>query len=470
MLYRTTARRLRAAISRGTWKPGERVVSTRALAAREGVSLPTAVAALRVLEAEGLIVARPRSGYFVCGEPPALPSRSSPPRKPREVTLEGILRDMRSEAQSLRFPFNAALPAPEWLPQRAMQQSLRRATQHAQRDAHSYSAPPGRARLRQQIAAHAALWGAGFGPDDLVVTSGDTQALRLALLATSRPGDTVAIESPAYFGLLLLLASLGLKALEIPTHPARGIDLAELARALGKHRICAVVASPTVQNPLGASMSMSDKRALLRLLERECVPLIEDDIFGDLAGPGPRPPACKAFDESGNVLYCSSFSKSLAPGWRIGWIAAGRFHDAVLRLRWHESLAGTTLLEDATADLLARGEYRRHLRRLLPRIESSVRAMTARVEASFPPGTRIARPTAGYLLWIELPESVDALEVHRRAATEGIGVAPGHLFSPQPQFTHHLRLSCAAPVTPALLGAIDRVGQMCTCAVSDLEV
>jgi DNA-binding transcriptional MocR family regulator len=271
----------------------------------------------------------------------------------------------------------------------------------------------------------------------------------------------VAIESPAYFGLLLLLQSLGLKALEIATHPTHGLDLQHLAVALRRQRVAAVVACPTAQNPLGTVMSIDDKRRLVELLEAAGVPLIEDDVFGDLAGEDARPPGCKAFDLSGNVLYCSSISKSMAPGWRIGWIAAGRFHERVLQMRWEESLAGSPLLEAAAAEMFARGEYRRHLRRFCPKVTGAVKAVAARVEASFPSGTRIARPAAGFLLWIELPPEVDAFAVHHHALEAGISVAPGHLFSAQGQFTHHVRLSCAAPVTPPLLRAVDVLAGIC---------
>jgi DNA-binding transcriptional MocR family regulator len=190
-------------------------------------------------------------------------------------------------------------------------------------------------------------------------------------------------------------------------------------------------------------------------------PFIEDDVYGDLVSGEPRAPACKAFDESGNVLYCTSVSKTLAPGWRMGWIAAGRYYERVLRARLEDSLAGPPLIEAALAEFLASGEYERHLRRLRPKLQMGVRAVAARVEASFPEGTRISRPDAGFLLWIELPRSVDALKVHARAMAEGISVSPGQLFSPQSSFTHHLRLNCANELTPQLLRAVDRIGEIC---------
>ena len=315
--------------------------------------------------------------------------------------------------------------------------------------------------MRSKIAARSAQWGARFGADDLIITAGATQALRLALRAVCQPGDVVAIEQPAYFGTLLLLEDLGLKALAIPTDPVEGLLLEPLADAIRCHRPAAVLASPTVQNPLGASMPVARKQELVALLEEAEIPLIEDDVYGDLVGEGQRPPACKAFDQSGNVIYCSSLSKTLAPGWRIGWIAAGRYSPQVLQARMAGEWAGAPLLEAATSEVLASGDYDRHLRRLKRRIAEGVHAVVAQVKASFPPGTSVNVPAAGFLLWVELPQRVNALEGHRRALALGIGVSPGPLFSPAAELTHFLRLNCANEPTPRLLNAVEQIGALC---------
>jgi len=459
--YRDIAEGLRLALDSGALRPGDRVLSARRLAERERVSLPTALAALRALETDGLIVARPRSGYFVCGARASPPATSKPSRSPQLITMAALARSVFSGSDQVIAPLGAALPDASWLPVAELQRALNAAARRIRGGAQTYSTPPGRADLRRQIALRAAAWGARFGSDDLVITAGETQAMRLALRATCRAGDTVAIESPSYFGILLLLESLGLKALEIPTDPRRGLDVELLASAIDRHHPAAVIASPNVQNPLGASLSAEAKQALVDLLIRTDTPLIEDDVYGDL-GPGePRSPACKALDEAGIVLHCSSLSKTLAPGWRIGWIAAGRYHERVLNARLEESLSGTPLFEAALAEYLAGGDYDRHLRRLRLKIQGGVRAIASRVEETFPEGTRFSRPDAGFLLWVELPPSVDSLDVHRRALAEGISVSPGQLFSPQSRFSHHLRLNCANEPTARLLRCVGRIGEIC---------
>ncbi|HHT7463114.1 TPA: PLP-dependent aminotransferase family protein [Raoultella ornithinolytica] len=461
--YRRIAELLRLTLTSGALRTGDRIISARKLAEREQVSLPTALEALRYLEAEGLIIARPRSGYFVhqiisAGERPGTASLPVPV----PVTMSAIARSLFGSAEARLVPLGAALPDPAWLPVDTLQRALQTAGRRLDARGQSYSLPPGRADLRRKIAARAAQWGALFSADDLIITAGATQALRLALRAVCQPGDAVAIEQPAYFGTLLLLEDLGLKALQIPTDPVEGLLLAPLEEALQRHRPAAVLASPTVQNPLGASMPVARKRDLVALLAGMGIPLIEDDVYGDLAGDAQRPPACKAFDRCGNVIYCSSLSKTLAPGWRIGWIAAGRYHSTVLQARMAGEWAGAPLIEAAASELLASGDYDRHLRQLKLRIAQGMQAIIAQVETSFPPGTRVAAPEAGFLIWVKLPSKIDALEVHRRALALGIGVSPGPLFSPgAAELQNFLRLNGANEPTRHLLKAVEQLGRLC---------
>lgn len=458
--YRSIADALRQTIGSGSLRPGDRLPSTRRLADREGVSLATALGALRTLEADGLIVARPRSGYFVCGGASGEVAPSRPSSVPQPVTMGALAHTLFGADERVLVPLGAAVPDPGWLPVAALQQALNSAARRLGGAAQGYSIPPGRADLRRQLASRAASWGGRFGPDDLVITAGETQAMRLALKATCRAGDAVAVESPCYFGALMLFEALGLRAIEVPTHPRTGLNVDALRDLVDRHSPAAVVASPTVQNPLGATMPLGAKKDLVRLLAQRQIPLIEDDVYGDLGGE-PRPSACKAFDEAGLVLYCSSASKTLAPGWRTGWIAAGRYQQAVLQARLEESLAGAPLIEAALACYLSSGDYDRHLRRLRLRMAGGIKGIADRVDEAFPKGTLLTRPHAGSLLWIELPSCIDALAVHRRALQEGIGVSPGQLFSPQSSFRHHLRLNGANEPTPRLLRAVDRVGELC---------
>jgi DNA-binding transcriptional MocR family regulator len=239
------------------------------------------------------------------------------------------------------------------------------------------------------------------------------------------------------------------------------MDLRALQLAITTYNVSAVVVNPTANNPMGFTMSVADKRALVRALQRAEIPLIEDDVYGDLSAGNPRSPACKAFDETGNVLYCSSVSKTLAPGWRIGCIAPGRFFDSVLDLRVEASLGGTPVFEAAVADLLGSGDYDRHLRRFRSNTADSLRSISSRIAVTWPRGTRLTRPADGYLLWVELPDVIDAEVLCEAAREERISICPGSMFSADGSgFHNYVRINCALPATPALLAAVDRIGTL----------
>jgi DNA-binding transcriptional MocR family regulator len=326
--------------------------------------------------------------------------------------------------------------------------------------AHLYSYSPGDEELRMRLAARLATRGTVVTADNLIVTSGATQAVELALRATTRPGDTVGVESPCYFGTLLLLERLGLNALELPTHPGDGLAVDQVAEIVERIRPAAVVATAVLQNPTGASMPSVKRRRLVRLLAERKVPLVEDDTYGELARRGEPP--LKAFDVDGSVLYCSSASKTLAPGWRVGWIAAGRYQDAVLNLRVGQSLAGGRLTETSLATYLAGGAYDRQLVKLRERLTASSQAAVSRIARSFPTGTRLGPSRGGYGLWVELPFGADAVGIMRRAAASGIAVAPGPAFSPSGSFGRFLRLNIANDFSPELLATLDRLGAICS--------
>ena len=323
-----------------------------------------------------------------------------------------------------------------------------------------YSFPPGHYELRRQVARHSMDWGGNLRPEEIVVTCGATEALHLCLRAVTQPGDLVAIESPMYFGTLLLLEHLKLRALEIPSDPRTGLSLDRLAAALKQHRVRACVASPNFSNPLGSLMPDEGKRELVRMLARRGIPLIEDDIYGDLHFGGTRPKAAKAFDTEGLVLLCSSFSKLLAPGYRIGWTAAGRFQAKVEMLKLTTTMSTPAFLQAAVAGFLETGGYDRHLRKMRAAFALQTEQMAAAVGEHFPPGTKVTRPAGGFVLWVQLPRGSDALRLHERALAEGISITPGPLFSARQGYRNYIRLSCGHPWSPRLAQALATLGRL----------
>jgi DNA-binding transcriptional MocR family regulator len=280
-----------------------------------------------------------------------------------------------------------------------------------------------------------------LSPDDIVATHGGTEAVNLCLRAVCRPGDTVAVESPTFYGFLQIIESLGLHALEIPTHPDHGMSLDALAYAMEHNRISACLLVSNFSNPMGCSIPEDKKKELVELLGAHGIPLIEDDIYGDLCFDEDRPSVAKAFDKKGLVLLCSSFSKTIAPGYRVGWVAAGQFQSKVERLKVLSNLATTTPTQLAIAEFLSNGGYDHHLRKMRTVYRHQTKAMTQAVIRNFPEGTRVTRPSGGYVLWVELPEYVDSLKLYQAALNSGITIAPGPIFSAKQKFRNFIRLN-----------------------------
>ncbi len=468
LLYEQIVREMTALIERGTLRPGERIPSVRQLSARRKVSMATVLQAYRMLENRGLIEARPQSGYFVkvkAWTPPAEPEITRPPRRATQVNISELtMRLMRASRDPRLVPLGTALPSPELLPTAALNRALAAAGRRGQHHGNQYEMPPGNPALRAQIARRALDAGCALAPEEIVTTCGGMEALGLSLRAVAKPGDTIAIESPTYFGILQCIESLGLKALEIPTHPRDGVSLDALAIALETQSIKACVFILNFHNPLGAWMPDENKERLVALLAAHEVPLIEDDIYGDLAFSGTRPRTAKSFDRHGLVLLCDSFSKTLAPGYRVGWVAPGRFQARVEHLKFVTTVATATLPQIAIADFLANGGYDHHLRRLRRLYAEKVWHFSQAITASFPDGTRLTRPQGGYVLWIELP-SVDSLEMHDRALAAGISIAPGPMFSAKGRFQNFIRINCGNPWDARTEKAVQQLGRI-ACALA----
>lgn len=471
-VYESVADRLAEAIAGGTYGPGDRLPSVRALAAREGVSPMTAVRALEALADRGLAEARSRSGHFVA--PPVRPAAclrrpSEPPPEPAPVSVAALAAEVLATSRTPGLlPLGDATPGADMLPLAALARAQGHVarTQGAQAWA-TYGDPKGALPLRRALARiMVEEAGAVVAPEDIVVTNGCAEAIDLALKVVTRPGDVVAIESPSYFGTLQALEAQGLKALPIATDPATGMDLDALEAALARGGVAAVVVMPTVHNPLGCAMPPDRAERLLALCRRAGVPLVEDDTFGALAFAASRPPAVKALDVAGDVLYCNGLSKTIAPGLRIGWIAGGRWSAAIARQKMLRCLASPSLAHLAAAQVIGEGRHARIARRAARTYARRLALAADTVARTFPPGTEVARPAGGFVLWVRLPEGGDGLALYRWARAEGIGTAPGALFAPGPQGERCLRLSVGAVDGPVLRDAIARLGSLAQASVS----
>lgn len=444
--YAALASDIEASIRTGVLRPGDRLPSVRHTCESRGVSASTVFQAYYLLEARGLVRARERSGYFVSEGAHKRPPEPTHASRPLDASIavdvsELVFEVLQAGTSRSVVPFGSAFPSPLLFPLARLGQSVAASAQALDPWSTVDDLSPGNPALRRQIALRYLADGMQVHSDEIVITNGALEALNLCLAAITRPGDAVVIESPTFYAALQTLERMGLRAIEVPTHPGEGIDLAALERAIARHGPKACWLMTTFQNPLGSLMPETKKQALVELLARHDVPLIEDDVYAELYFGDRRPPPTKAFDRAGLVLHCGSFSKCLAPGYRIGWAAPGRFARAVAQQKLTTTLGASTPVQLALADYLRRGGFDKHLRRLRHTLASRQAVFAEAVGQHFPAGTQATRPTGGYFLWLELPEGVDTLRLHRQALARGISIAPGPIFSAARGFTNCLRLN-----------------------------
>jgi DNA-binding transcriptional MocR family regulator len=462
--YQQVADRIAEMIDGGAFDPGSRVPSLRRLSRQMSVSLTTAMEAYRVLEDRGLIEARPQSGFYVRAARPLPPAPAKTVGASRAVELNVVdlyLSVMRQVGSAAPIQLGAGVPNPSFLPTETLNRILAREVRRHPETSQSYDEGLGYPELRTQIARRALDSGCTLNPDEIITTNGAQQAVYLCLKALTEPGDTVAVETPTYVGLLQVFEALRLRTLELATDPDDGICLDCLSEALERERIAACVLVPTFGNPLGHCMPEHSRERLVDLLTDAGVPLIEDDVYGELYFDRLRPRALKAFDRGEDtVLLCSSFSKTLAPGYRIGWVASGTFSDRVERQKYITSIATPTPTQMAVAAYLESGGFDRHLRRLRGTYRGLMARMSAAIAEHFPDGTRMTRPRGGHLLWVELPPAVDSIKLYERGLQHGISVVPGPLFTACCGYRNFIRLNCAVPWDDAVKGAVRTLGQL----------
>ncbi|MFM0644372.1 PLP-dependent aminotransferase family protein [Paraburkholderia bryophila] len=473
-LYRQLADQYRRAIGNGVLRPGDRMPSMRAFMQRHSVSLATATESYRVLERAALIDARPRAGYFVRVPPAAaLPAAAEPdaadlalqPGAAQFVgihsTISAIVSKYRRYPDALNLGGSTA--SPDLYPTAALQKTALRALRRQPTLLTATGHDHGDPALRAVIARRVLEAGIQIGADDVIMTHGGIEAMNLALRAVTQPGDTVAVESPCFFGLLQALESLGLRALEIPASPSTGLAVEALAFALHTHPdIKAVVVVPHLQNPLGSVMPDAHKARLVELCSQAGIALIEDDPYRELVDAASSPRSLKAWDTDGTVIHCTSFNKTLAPGLRVGWINGGRWHPRVGMLKFAQSRHNEPLAQVVLAEFLETSAYERHLRRLRDRLRIQRERMAAAIAASFPDGTRFTPPGGGMFFWIELPREVSSAAFFEAALRDGIRVMPGTVYSNAGRFDHFIRLSCPSTDIEQADEAVRKLGRLAT--------
>ena len=463
-LYVQIASRIAHQIRQNLLKKGDKLPSVRALSEEQRISISTAYKAYVELENTGMIEARPKSGYYVkfsSNRMSEIPSVQLPLKQMEQSDVSQMIALVYQQVSGEGIiGLSRAAPPVNLIPVAKLNKSMMEALRQSGSGNTSYEHLQGNISLRRQVAKNAFNWGGNITADEVVTTHGCMEALVFCLRAITNPGDLVAIESPAYFGIFNLMLSLNLKVLEIPADAETGLNLEYLEKALETLPVKACLFVPNFSNPTGSCMPDARKRQLVKLLSEKQIPMIEDDIYGEIYFGKSRPRTCKSYDLQGLVMLCSSVSKSIAPGYRVGWCIPGIFKDQVLNIKMIHTVSSSAPTQAAIAHFFETGRYDLHMRNLRKVLYTQCLRYMQGIEKYFPEGTMISRPRGGYALWIELDKSINAFELYNAAIAQQISIAPGQIFSTDSRFSNFLRISFGAVYDDAIDKSLQVLGEI----------
>ena len=449
-------------ITNGVLKFGDKLPSIRILTKEYGVSVSTVLQAYYALESKSLIEAKPRSGYYVIFSNKNIlqnPEKTQPSETPSLENKADVIIDLFYNIHDKEFVnFSLGAPSKELLPVAKLSKAMHETIGKLKAGGTYYDNIQGSKNLRRQIAQRTLLWGGNLQENDIIITSGCTHALSLSLMAVTKPEDTIVMESPVFFGILQLANALGLKVIELPTDSVSGMDLQALKRVLKKQKIAAIVLISNFNNPLGSVIPDANKKEIVQIIQDYQIPLLEDDICGEMYYGENRPSTCRSFDDSGLVMWVGSFSKTLAGGYRVGWVAPGKFLKEVLRLKLSLSSSSPTIPQETIANFLIKGRYDYHLRKLRNTLHGNSIKYINTIGTYFPEDTRVSKPQGGFLLWVELNPKINTNLLFEKAKNKGIVFSPGTIFTIQDQYKNCLRLSYALLWNIEIENGLKRLG------------
>lgn len=461
-LYEQVEKQILNLIDSGVLKPRERVPSLRHMSKQARVSIATVMQAYLALERKGFIEARPKSGFFVKPRPtrdPTVPRVVKPRGLPHKVQVGDLAASVFTAAHSPGVvSLGIANPSPDLLPVKGLTRAMTQVANRHRLQSMQYCPPAGVEGLRRQIAYRCAELGAVVSPEDVLITNGASEALALSLTLVANPGDVIAVESPTYFYVLQMIERLGMLAVSVRTDTEHGMCLESLEETLKTVHVKAVLTVPNFNNPLGCLMPDESKRRMVEMLSERKIYLIEDDVYGDLHFDEQRPRIAKCYDEAGYVLTASAFSKTLAPGYRVGWLLPGRFGKEAIQLKHALSGCSGTLVQMAIAEYLGSGNYDRFMRKVRKSYKEQVAQMRIAIAKYFPDQTRVSRPRGGFVLWVELPKGIDGAALFDEALTRGVSFTPGMLFSPRKKFKNYIRVCAGLPWADQVEEAVATLG------------
>ena len=464
LLYLQIAKNIEVLINNEVLRVGEKLPSIRMVCREQGVSMSTAQLAYFELESKSLIEPRPKSGYYVSQsfkQNLELPSTSKPENRLLKSSPQNLVAKVYDTIGEKNITqFSLGIPANEFLPVPKLNKAMLQAMRELEGSGTGYEKSEGNSKLRRHIARWSFNWNGKLTEHDIITTSGCLNAITYCMMAICKRGDWIAVESPVYFGILQLAESLGLKIIELPTHPKTGIEMDAFKKMLATKNVKAVLLVSNFNNPLGSCMPDEHKKEAVRLISNYGVPMIEDDLYGDLYFGSSRPKSCKTFDEEGLVLWCGSVSKTLAPGYRVGWVAPGKYYDEIKNLKLLQSISSATLTQEAVANFFETGRYESHLRKLRHTLHTNCLQYIRAISEYFPKGTKVSRPQGGLFLWVEMNKKINAVDLYEKAIINKISIAPGNMFTLQSQFRNCMRLSYALPWDEKLECSLKLLGKL----------
>ncbi|MDR4891795.1 MULTISPECIES: aminotransferase-like domain-containing protein [unclassified Chryseobacterium] len=462
VLYLKIANSVTEQIKSETLQFGDRLPSLRSAQKLYNVSLNTIKQAYMELESRSLVESRPKYGYYVSQTSQrklALPSVAQMKVSEGKNTPQDLIDKVFGSIGGTDVTqFALGIPGKSLLPVAKMKKCMIDVMKRKSDSGTNYEPVQGSEILRREIAKWSMVMEGKITEDDLVITSGAMNAVYNCLMAVTKPGDSVAVESPVYFGILQAIQLLGLKAVEIPTHPITGVDLDDLKKVLPKLSACCFVVN--YNNPLGFQMPDENKKELVKMLTEYNVPLVEDDVYGNIYFGAGRPKPCKFYDEAGIVMWVGSVSKTLAPGFRVGWVAPGKFKEKIIRQKLVQTVSGPSLFSDVIADFLAHGRYDHHLRMFRKKLYANYLQIQKSVIEYFPDNTKISEPKGGFMLWLELDKRICTEDLYDIAVSQKVNFAPGRMFSQYNQYQNCMRLNYALEWTDRVESDLEKLGKM----------
>ncbi|MDM1554047.1 PLP-dependent aminotransferase family protein [Chryseobacterium indologenes] len=462
VLYLKIANSVTEQIKSETLQFGDRLPSLRSAQKLYNVSLNTIKQAYMELESRSLVESRPKYGYYVSQTSQrklALPSVAEMKISEGKNSPEDLIgKVFGTIAGTDVTQFALGIPGKSLLPVAKMKKCMIEVIKKKSDSGTNYEPVQGSVGLRREIAKWSIVMEGKITEDDLVITSGAMNGVYNCLMAVTQPGDYVAVESPVYFGILQAIQLLGLKAVEIPTHPITGVDLDALRKVLPKLSACCFVVN--YNNPLGFQMPDENKKELVRMLTEYNVPLVEDDVYGNIYFGAGRPKPCKFYDEAGIVMWVGSVSKTLAPGYRVGWVAPGKFKEKIIRQKLVQTVSSPSLFSDVIADFLEHGRYDHHLRMFRKKLYANYLQIQKSVTQYFPDNTKISEPKGGFMLWLELDKRICTEDLYDEAVSQKVNFAPGRMFSQYNQYQNCMRLNYALEWTDRVESDLEKLGKM----------